>query len=1192
MMKRQHNLLTWRMLTAILTGTLWLLTGAGLAQNPEFKLTAGDAASSALYGWSVAIDGESAVVGNPHYADVGGNAGTAYLYGFDGVDWLEIRKLLPQDHRAGQFFGKAVAISAATVAVGADYDDENGPYAGAVYIFDRDAGGSDNWGEVLKLLPADVQAYQYFGTAVWLDGNRLIVGAHNDKYDGVIASGAAYIFDRDPATGIWNETAKLIPTDPVAGDQFGGSVCLAGNWAVVGAPGNDDRADMSGAAYLFHKNAVTAVWEEIDKITAGDARAGDRLGYSVSLSGETALLGAPQHESNPGLTGSAYVYAYNGSSGLWEPAGKLSGAAAARDDFGYSVALNDQFAVVGANRENTTYLFDAADWQELFRLTTDDPSANFGWAVALDGYQVLSGDPYNSFDGLSNAGAVYVYDLYACLYPIVQDEQKISDLYGNFTGTLDDMDQFGYSVSFLGDIDGDGIEDMATGAYYDDDGGTNRGAVWILFLNADGTVQSHQKISSTAGGFTGALDDYDGFGSSLCSLPDLNGDGIAELVVGAPFDDDGSIGLSVNRGALWILFLNEDGTVNNYQKISVLEGGFTGILADDDQFGSSVATLEDLDDDGNIDLAVGARYTDEGGYSRGAVWILFLNADGTVRTHQKISDSDGNFFGNLQDSDAFGYGISELGDLDGDGIEDLAVGSKGDDDGGDNRGGVWILFLNADGTVKSHQKISATAGNFTGDLDDHDAFGVALANLQDLNGDGQIELAVGATGDDEAGHGDHGAVWVLSLNPDGTVAAHQKISKTAGGFTGTVFGNYFGTSLGTLGDINGDGITDMLVGAAEHDGGTLRGAVWVLFLNGEPAGPGTVGGRITIDGTHAAAGVIVKLIDPASGLPAVGIEDQFSDGGGYYLFSDVAAGDYQVEIVVPLGYALEGINPRPVPPLTLSSGETETVDFDLSEIQVANQARGKGFWKHQFDVHLRGRGNAHVTVGDLTSYIDLVQTHYTPHFPDILGDLADFGDWQALLSVHGNAGMEAKAKAQLAALTLNLMSLKLAQHEVVTADGKTAGDVLTYASELLDGDPANGEDPELAKNLAEQVNQQQTIAAGIVNPSQSILYKQDSQAPGNLSPAAFSLSQNYPNPFNPTTEFRCQIAEAGFVKLVIYDMLGRKVRTLVSEEKAAGTYTVSWDSRNDAGEAVAGGVYLCRMTAGDFSAVRKMVLMR
>ena len=138
----------------------------------------------------------------------------------------------------------------------------------------------------------------------------------------------------------------------------------------------------------------------------------------------------------------------------------------------------------------------------------------------------------------------------------VKSEQKISDTAGGFTGLLDDGDHFGNAIASLGDLDGDGVSDLAVGATGDDDGGTNRGAVWILFMKADGTVLSEQKISDTVGGFTGVLDSEslfgDLFGSDVFSLGDLDGDGVIDLAVGEFRDDDGG----TNRGAVWILFLN------------------------------------------------------------------------------------------------------------------------------------------------------------------------------------------------------------------------------------------------------------------------------------------------------------------------------------------------------------------------------------------------------------------------------------------------------------------------------------------------------------------------------------------------------------------------------------------------------------------------------------------------------------
>ena len=375
-----------------------------------------------------------------------------------------------------------------------------------------------------------------------------------------------------------------------------------------------------------------------------------------------------------------------------------------------------------------------------------------------DGVTDLAVGANRDDDGGTDQGAVWILFLEAD--GTVKSEQKISELFGSFAGPLDAGDFFGQSVAFLGDLDGNGTRELAVGAVLDDDGGTDQGAVWILSLAADGTVAASHKISETAGGFTGVLDPFDEFGIAVESLPDLDGDGIRELAVGARKDDDGG----TDQGALWILFLDAAGLVKSQTKISETSGGFTGVLDSIDFFGTSVTSLGDLNGDGNLDLAVGADFDDDGGVDHGSVWILFLDTDETVLSEQKISATAGGFGGAL-DNDRFGRSVSSRGDIDGDGIRDLAVGAFEDDDGGTGQGALWILFLNADGTVKSEQKISELFGGFGGVLDTGDQFGQPPFFIGDFDGDGIDELAVGAPADDDGGS-NQGAVWILFLEGD------------------------------------------------------------------------------------------------------------------------------------------------------------------------------------------------------------------------------------------------------------------------------------------------------------------------------------------------------------------------------------------------------------------------------------------
>ncbi|MEW8029803.1 MAG: integrin alpha [Candidatus Thiodiazotropha sp.] len=410
----------------------------------------------------------------------------------------------------------------------------------------------------------------------------------------------------------------------------------------------------------------------------------------------------------------------------------------------------------------------------------------------------------------------------------VDSEQKISEESGNFNGDLDVGDQFGLALANIGDLEVDGVTDLAAGAPFDDDNGENRGAVWILFMDSDGQVDAHQKISDESGEFSGDLDDEDRFGRAIAPLGDLNSDGFLDIAVGAPLDDDAG----TDKGAVWILFLNGDGTVQSEQKISDDEGGFEGDLDDNDQFAHALASIGDLNNDGVTDLAVGVPNDDDGGIDRGAVWILFMNSDGTVLSSQKISSDEGDLDRDLDDEDHFGAAVTGIGDLNGDGVTDLAVGVRGDDDGGADRGAVWILFLNADGTVDSKKRISQNRASFDGQLSDNDQFGGALANLGDINSDGTDDLAVGAKRSDDGG-ADRGAVWVLFLEVDGEVISSSKISDTEGSFDGGLdSGDQFGAAVAQLGDLDGDDINDLAVGASlDDDGGTDKGAVWMLFMD-------------------------------------------------------------------------------------------------------------------------------------------------------------------------------------------------------------------------------------------------------------------------------------------------------------------------------------------------------------------------
>ncbi len=415
---------------------------------------------------------------------------------------------------------------------------------------------------------------------------------------------------------------------------------------------------------------------------------------------------------------------------------------------------------------------------------------------------------------------------------------KISNTAGGQSPPLRANDMFGRSCTALGDLDGDGITDLAVGAIGEDKAGSNAGAVWILFLTRDGSVRSHVKITEGLAGFGGDLEAEDGFGRETAALGDWDGDGVPDLAVGANRDDDGGS----NRGAIYLCFLNRDGTVKSWVKLAS-GNGLPFPLVNGDEFGRGIARLEDMDGDGVPELAVGAIGDDDGGGSNGAVWILFMRRDGSVKSWSKLSATSGGLqspFVRSRGGTWFGMHVAALGDLDGNGITDIGVGALLDDGEPHASGGLFIIRLDRNGRSLGDRLVNADIGGLVpGELEANDEFGGAVAGVGDIDHDGIPDVVCSAIRDDDNGvrdtelFGDWGALYVLFLRADGSVREYQKISETRGGLrVGLRKYDRLGEGLGALGDFNGDGVPDLVVGSRFDDsGGSNKGAVYLLYLN-------------------------------------------------------------------------------------------------------------------------------------------------------------------------------------------------------------------------------------------------------------------------------------------------------------------------------------------------------------------------
>lgn len=322
-------------------------------QEPRF--IAADAVTGkhgAVFGALVAIDGDTAVIGAPgdHLGPFleGIKPGSAYVFEFDGLSWVQRQKLLPDDGEHNDAFGTGLAIDGDTIVIGSRGDDDNGDAAGSAYFFQFDGA---KWVQRQKILGSTGGAgfASGFGFSVALDGDSLVIGAPWDDVGG-LDFGAAYTFRFDGSK--WNHEQVLLPGSGDGGqnDGFGKSVAVDAGRVVIGANGDDDRGQDSGSAFVFRFDPNTSRWFQEQKLQASDGVIGDNFGRAVAVVGATALIGA--YLSNDAF-GSAYVFRDNGSS--WVETDRLRQSdfdvpdpLGAPPFFGLSLAMDGDTAVIGA----------------------------------------------------------------------------------------------------------------------------------------------------------------------------------------------------------------------------------------------------------------------------------------------------------------------------------------------------------------------------------------------------------------------------------------------------------------------------------------------------------------------------------------------------------------------------------------------------------------------------------------------------------------------------------------------------------------------------------------------------------------------------------------------------------------------------------------------------------------------------
>jgi hypothetical protein len=413
------------------------------ALSEQAELLASDGAGGDWFGYAVDIYEDVAVIGARSDANTNGDsAGAAYVFRFDGVDWVEQAKLMASDGFDYEEFGASVAINIDTIVVGAP---QHMLGQGAAYVFVEPPGGWDSVPppifEDAKLTASDGVSGDALGHSVAVANDTVMAGAPWDTNPNGNGAGAVYYFD-EPLTGWANvtETGKLLATDAdglYASDCFGYSVAMHGTTTtVVGAPHDDATTNNAGAVYDFEYQPLAGGWSQWQKLLASDGQKGDNFGHSVDTVTGAVAVGAPYDDDNGTNSGSAYLFGWY-LSGFTERDKLLACAGAPFDYFGWSVAIGHSLEPpYGADRilvgvpmdddygdsSGSAYLFQWHDndtpgdglddfWFHRGKLRALDaqPGDDFGAAVAMSGQTAMVGAPDHDFGVGPGSGAAYVF---------------------------------------------------------------------------------------------------------------------------------------------------------------------------------------------------------------------------------------------------------------------------------------------------------------------------------------------------------------------------------------------------------------------------------------------------------------------------------------------------------------------------------------------------------------------------------------------------------------------------------------------------------------------------------------------------------------------------------------------------------------------------------------------------------------
>jgi hypothetical protein len=462
---------------------------------------------------------------------------------------------------------------------------------------------------------------------------------------------------------------------------------------------------------------------------------------------------------------------------------------------------------------------------------------NLGYSVSNAGDingdgigDIVIGSPFSDPNDQSNSGKTYVVFGKTDGFDPTLDVSNLNGTNGFVINGAKEGDQSGYSVSNIGDINGDGVDDLAIGALFAQD---NSGAAYVIFGSKDPNYFNNpielSNLQPTQGFTIKGNQSGDNVGWAVSSAGDFNGDGVKDLLIGATHPNDDGL---ANKGEAYIIFGKKDGDFAS--TVDIL-----AIISDKpNNLGYSVSDAGDINGDGIDDLIIGAPYADPNGNNSGSSYVVYGRSKDNPFTDYLINVSNLNgtngFVINGQDGDQSGFSVSKAGDINGDGIGDLIIGARdGNPNNKESAGKSYVVFGNKNGFGSSINlsELNGSNGFTINGISALDNSGWSVSALGDINGDGIDDIIVGANNaNDHSGQG-----YVIYGTKNGFGATFELSSLDGqNGFIidGAALNDNLGHSVSGAGDVNGDGVKDLLISAPFANSGA--GRAYVLFGTAAP----------------------------------------------------------------------------------------------------------------------------------------------------------------------------------------------------------------------------------------------------------------------------------------------------------------------------------------------------------------------